>query len=135
MKIKLSVVLVVIFLLVLTNCSLFEDPNLINLKEPQDGDVLVRGESFMVVADFDVDEEIGEINVELFSEVYDTVLWEYDLFDESVNFKGECEIDKKLTVPSDAPGLCFLQVNYFYKWDKAYGYANTVMVSVVDPED
>ena len=135
MKIKLSLVLVVIFLLVLTNCSLFDDYNLINLKEPQEGDVLVRGESFMVVTDFDVDEEISKINVELFLETYDTVLWEYDLFDEDVNFKGECQIEKKLTVPSDAPGYCFLQVNYFYKWDKASGYANAVMVSVVDPED
>jgi hypothetical protein len=94
-------------------------------------------ESFMVMADFDVAEDVGEINVKLSSESYDSLLEKYDLFDGDVNFKGECQIEKELTIPNDAPEgeYYFLQVDYLYKWERSCGYANTVMVSVVSSED
>jgi hypothetical protein len=62
---KTILVIPVIFLLVLTNCSLFEDSSEVNLIEPQDGDVLRQGESFMLIAETDFDYGVREVNVEL----------------------------------------------------------------------
>ncbi len=152
MRNKLSVVLVVIFLLLLVNCSLFEDSNFINIKEPQERDALVQGENFLFVADIDLHHGVAEMNVRLFSssgtiirdslsdsliyvKPYDSVLWRYDSFDEDVSIMGKYKIEKEITIPPEVPEGEFyvLQVNYL-NWDGYSGYANTVMVSVVAPE-
>jgi len=111
MKRKKVVVLSVIFLLFLTSCSLFEDPPSVTVIEPQKGDILIKGQSFKVVADIDTDYKINELNVRLFwasvqeddSTDYDSTLWEYDFTDEAADFLGKITIEKELTVPLDAP--------------------------------
>jgi len=124
MRIKLSVVLVVVFLLILTNCGLFEGTPDVNFIEPQEGDILVRGESFKVIADIDVDYKVSGLNVELWlplgladkayadsvyhdttpdEVVYDSILWVYHFSDEEAKFLDKLTIEKELTVPSNAP--------------------------------
>ncbi len=151
MRNKLSVVLSVFFMLLLTSCSLFKDPNFINIKEPRERDALVQGENFLFVADIDLHHGVAEMNVDLFSvsgtyirdsldsliyvKPYDSVLWRYDSFDEDVNLMGKYKIEKEITVPPDVPEgeFYFLQVNYL-NWDGYSGYANTVQVSIMTPE-
>jgi hypothetical protein len=152
---KSSLVIMSLFLLGFINCKLFNDPVdpiYVAVKEPQHGDILVPGESFMVVADIDLHHGVSEINSTLFSssgkiirdtltdtliyiQPYDSVIWRYDLFDEDVDFKGTYKIEKEITVPPDVPDGDFycLQVNCL-NWDGCSGYANTVMVSVSTPE-
>ena len=153
MRKKLILAVSVIFLLLLASCTLFEEPTSITIEEPSERDMLVPGESFMLLADIDLYHGVSEINVTLFSssgttirdEVgdsliyvapYDSVIWRFDSFDEDVNFMGKYKIEKEITVPPDVPAgeFYFLQVNYL-NWDGYSGCANTVMVSVTSPED
>lgn len=140
MKKKLSVVLSVVFLLLLASCSIFDD-QIVTIIEPQDEDILVRGETFTLVAEIEADSRVRELTVDLFvpsgitENPYDSTLWSYSVADEGVDFTGKIEIEKEIMVPPDAPidDSYYLQVNAIY-WGGGSGYAWTAQVSVLDSE-
>jgi hypothetical protein len=123
----------------LTICSLFDD-QLVKIKEPRDGDILIRGETFTLVAEVEADSRLSAINVGLFvtagitENPYDSLLWSYVVEDEGVNITGKIEIEKEIMVPPDAPldDSYFLQVTAIYGGGS--GYAWTSQVSVLDSE-
>jgi len=138
MRIKLSMVLVVIFLLVLSNCSLFEDPNPVNITEPKEGDVLLKGENFWVFADIDPEYSLYSVCVELLliteDSTYDSTLWECNFSEEGVSVIGDLSIGKELTVPLDAPvnDNYSLQVGILYG---GFGHGNSIPVRVRSSND
>lgn len=131
-------VLSVFLLLLLTGCGLFDDAPSVTVIEPQNEDVLVRGETFTLVAEIDADYGVHELNVELWlldgitENPYDSVLWSCNISDEGVGYTGKVEIEKQLTVPSDAPidDSYYLQVNAG-NWGGGSGYTWSVPVSVL----
>lgn len=139
---KLFLVIPVIFLLLLTNCSLFEDPPEISVIEPQDGDILRQGESFTLIAEIDFDYGVREVDVELWlpdgvTDIpYDSILCSYKISDEGIGFKGKFKLEKELIVPSDAPidDSYWLQVNST-NWGGGSGYTWSVPVSVFASND
>jgi len=151
MRKKLFLVLSLIFISLLTNCSVSENSEYINMKEPEIGDILVQGEDFMIVADVGFTEGIRDINAEIFTandanmwislcdslipvEEYDSVLWRCDLLNEDVNFSGKFLIEKKLSVPPDVPeGEYCLKLNSRVSGGNPR-YSQTVLVCVVSPE-
>jgi hypothetical protein len=137
MRIKLSLG-VVVFLLILANCSLFEDPPVVNITEPKEEDILVRGESFNLIAEIDADYGLHELSVELWlpdgitENPYDSILWSYNVSDEGVDFIGKIEIEKEIMVPFDAPidDSYYLQI-HADNWGGGNGYTWSVPVSVL----
>lgn len=138
MRKKLSLVILVFFLMLLTNCSLSDAPPTVTVIEPQDKDILVRGESFTLVAEIDSDYGLHDLSVELWlpdgitENPYDSVLWSYNVSDEGVDFIGKIEIEKEITIPHDAPidDSYYLQVNA-NNWGGGNGYTWSVPVSVL----
>jgi hypothetical protein len=122
-KRKLGLVIVSVCLLILTNCSLFEGRSSVTVIEPQEGDILVKGETFKIVTYIDVDYKISELNIHLWlptgfadsvladsvnkdttrSEAYDSTLWVYHFSDEDEDFPRKLTIEKELKVPFNAP--------------------------------
>ncbi len=137
---KTILVLSVVFMLLLTNCSLFDD-QIVNIIEPQDEDILVRGETFTLVAEIETDSRVRELTLDLFvpagitENPYDSTLWFYNVEDEGVDFIGKIEIEKEIMVPLDVPvdDSYYLQLNAI-NWGGGSGYAWTVQVSVLDSE-
>jgi len=139
---KVILVLSIFFTLMLTNCSLFDDPTVVNVIQPQDEATLRKGESFTFIAEIDVDQGTHEIYVELWlpdgisENPYDSILWSYNVSDEGLDFEGRVEIEKELTVPLDAPidDSYYLQVNAD-EWGGGLGYTTSVPVSVLASKD
>ncbi len=141
MRKKLSLGLVVFFLLLLANCSLFEDGHVVHLIEPQAQDILVKGETFRVVADINVDDEISELKIILWlpskiadtafaDEEYDSTLWALE-----GDFPRKITIEKELTVPLNAPvnDDYRLLVDAFYaEKNMSEGYSLSVRVRSSD---
>jgi hypothetical protein len=110
MRKKLSLGLVVLFLLLLANCSLFENDNAVFIVEPQANEVLVTGETFTVLAHIKVDDEISGYKVSLLLPIASddtTSYWEYDstlfVFPVPGDIHTTLTINDELTVPLDAP--------------------------------
>ena len=141
MRKKLSLGLVVFFLLLLANCSLFEDGQIVHLIEPQANEVLVKGETFTVVTDINVDEEISELKVSLLLTIPSddtTFYWEYDstLWALEGDLPRKITIEKELTVPLDAPvnDDYRLLVDAFYA-EKNMSEGYSLPVRVRSPKD
>jgi len=145
-RIKLSVGLVVVFLLILVNCSLFEDPPVINITEPEEGNFLVQGDSFYVCADVTPEYGLSSVSVRLLlmpeaiiydsTLTYDNTLWECDFGEEGISVQGDLSVAKELMVPLDAP----VYFNYLLQVTASYdgggiGYSNTVPVSILPSND
>jgi hypothetical protein len=156
MKMKIIMVLPVIFLLILTNCSLFEDPSSVTVIEPQEGDILVKGETFKIVTYIDVDYKISELNINLWlptgfadsaladsvnkdttrSEAYDSTLWVYHFSDEDEDFPRKLTIEKELKVPFNAPvDDDYRLVIDAFNMGKSFAQGYSLPVRVRPPED
>jgi hypothetical protein len=107
MRIKLSVGLLVIFLLILISCSIFEDPNPVDIIGPEEGDILIKGDSFWVFAEVSPNYGVYSVFVELLlvteDSMYDSTLWECNLLEQGISVQSDFSIAKELTVPLDAP--------------------------------
>lgn len=134
---KIILVLLVFITLILTNCSLFDEPT-VTVITPQNEDILIRGETFTLNAEIAVDHGTHEVYVELWlpdgisENPYDSLLWSFNVSDEGLDFEGKIEIEKELTVPLDAPidDSYYLQVNAD-EWGGGLGYTCSVPVSVL----
>lgn len=141
MRMKLSPVIVSIFVLLLTNCSLFEDPAPVNINGPKEGDILVKGDSFYVFADIHPEYGMDAVSVRLTlipedstyhsTFIYNRKLLECILWEEGISIQGDVSIAKELMVPLDAP----VNDNYDLRVEIGYqgggsGYVGAVPVKI-----